>query len=37
MLPDGEELARLMTAHNIGVREEQPGASKKLDADFFEG
>ena len=37
VLIDGDELTRLMIAHNIGVREERQVAIKKLDADFFEG
>lgn len=37
VLIDGDELTRLMMAHNIGVREERQVAIEKLDADFFEG
>ena len=35
-LIDGNELARLMVQHNIGVREYRKLELKKLDADFFD-
>lgn len=35
-LIDGNELARLMVQHNIGVREDRKLELKKLDADFFD-
>jgi restriction system protein len=36
VLIDGEELARLLVRHGVGVREDRTIVIKKLDEDYFE-
>jgi restriction system protein len=35
VLLDGEELARLLVRHGVGVREDRRIVIKKLDEDYF--
>ena len=37
VLIDGEELARLMVVHEIGVRTRIRYAVKRIDEDYFDG
>jgi restriction system protein len=35
VLIDGEELARLMVEHDIGIRQKMPYKVKRIDEDYF--